>query len=126
LTQNYSNYLSALGGESARPKVDSLLGNLQTKIFHQNGDTATNTWAAEAIGRKLQYRQSSSTTYAHQGGSKTESEQQVVDLEMQPREFTTLWKGGPQHHCLVQAVVFQSGRKWSNGRTWKHILFPRT
>jgi hypothetical protein len=125
LTQNYSNYLSALGGETARPKVDSLLGNLQTKMFHQNGDAVTNNWAAEAIGRKLQYRLSSSDTHGHQSWSHTESEQQVVDLELQPREFTTLWKGGPQYRGLVQAVVFQSGRRWSNGKTWKHVVFPQ-
>lgn len=125
LTQNYSNYLSALGGESARPKVDSLLGNLQTKIFHQNGDTTTNQWAAEAIGRKLQYRLSSSTTEGHQSWSQTESEQQVIDLELQPREFTTLWKGGTQHHNFVQGIVFQSGRKWSNGKIWKRVVFPQ-
>jgi hypothetical protein len=126
LTQNYSNYLSALGGESARPKVDSLLGNLQTKIFHQNSDTVTNTWAAEAIGRKLQYRLSSSTTKGHQNSSQTEGEQQVIDLDLQPREFTTLWKGGSQYNSLVQGIVFQGGRKWSNGKTWKNIVFPQT
>jgi hypothetical protein len=116
LTQSYSNYLSALGGESARPKVDSLLGNLQTKIFHQNSDTVTNNWAAEAIGRKLQYRLSSSTTYSVQGASETEGEQQVIDLEVQPREFTTLLKGGPQNHRLVEAIAFQSGRRWTTAK----------
>jgi hypothetical protein len=126
LTQNYSNYLSALGGEHSRPRVDSLLGNLQTKIFHQNGDTVTNRWAAEAIGRKLQYRLGASTTKGGHGWSETESEQQVVDYELQPREFTTLWKGGPQHEFLVQAVMFQSGRKWSHGKTWKHVVFSQT
>jgi len=125
LTQSYSNYLSALGGDSARPRVDSLLGNLQTKIFHQNGDTATNNWAAEAIGRKLQYRLSSSTTEGHQSSSRTESEQQVIDLELQAREFTTLWKGGTQHHNFVQGIVFQGGRKWSNGKIWKRVVFPQ-
>jgi hypothetical protein len=125
LTQNYSNYLSALGGESARPKVDSLLGNLQTKIFHQNGDAVTNNWAAEAIGRKLQYRLSSSRTHGFQNSSETEGEQQVIDFELQPREFTTLLKGGPQSHSCVQGVVFQSGRRWGNGRTWKHVIFPQ-
>jgi hypothetical protein len=126
LTQNYPNYLSTLGGESARPKVDSLLANLQTKIFHQNSDTVTNTWAAEAIGRKLQYRLSSSTTQGYQSSSQTEGEQQVIELDLQPREFTTLWKGGPQYRSHVQGIVFQGGRKWGHGKTWKHVLFPQT
>ncbi|HEV2331361.1 MAG TPA: TraM recognition domain-containing protein [Verrucomicrobiae bacterium] len=130
LTQNYSNYLSALGGEAARPKVDSLLGNLQTKIFHQNGDTVTNQWAAELIGRKLQYRfnSSSSETYGigQASSTTTEGEQQVIDLEVQPREFTLLWKGGTEYQCLTRAILFQGGRIWGNGKTWKHVVFQQT
>jgi hypothetical protein len=129
LTQNYSNYLSALGGEHARPRVDSLLGNLQTKIFHQNGDTVTNRWAAEAIGRRLQYRYGSSTSksYGMQGYtvSTADSEQQVIEYDLEPRGFTTLLKGGPQSEGLVEGIVFQSGRVWGNGRTWLRVLFPQ-
>lgn len=129
LTQNYSNYLSALGGESARPKVDSLLGNLQTKIFHQNGDAVTNRWAAEAIGRRLQYRYGSSVAHgvSVQGYSSTvtESEQQVIDFDLEPSAFTTLLKGGAPSRNVVEGVVFQSGRAWSNGRTWLRALFPQ-
>ncbi len=129
LTQNYSNYLSALGGESARPKVDSLLGNLQTKILHQNGDAVTNRWAAEAIGRRLQYRYGSSVSHSAsaQGYSSTvtENEQQVVELDLEPSAFTTLLKGGTPSHNVVEGIVFQSGRVWSNGRTWLRALFPQ-
>jgi TraM recognition site of TraD and TraG len=129
LTQNYSNYLSALGGESARPKVDSLLGNLQTKIFHQNGDAVTNRWAAEAIGRRLQYRYGSSVSQSvsAQGYSSTvtENEQQVIELDLEPSAFTTLLKGGTPSHNVVEGIVFQSGRVWSNGRTWLRALFPQ-
>ena len=129
LTQNYSNYLSALGGEHARPRVDSLLGNLQTKIFHQNGDAVTNRWAAEAIGRRLQYRYGSSTSksYGVQGYtvSTADSEQQVLEFDLEPRAFTTLLKGGPQLQGVVEGIVFQSGRVWGNGRTWLRVLFPQ-
>ncbi|HTR43595.1 MAG TPA: TraM recognition domain-containing protein [Pseudomonadales bacterium] len=129
LTQNYSNYLSTLGGESARPKVDSLLGNLQTKIFHQNGDAVTNRWAAEAIGRRLQYRYGSSVSHSAsaQGYSSTvtESEQQVIELDLEPSAFTTLLKGGAPSHNVVEGIMFQSGRVWNNGRTWLRVLFPQ-
>lgn len=129
LTQNYSNYLSALGGEAARPKVDSLLGNLQTKIFHQNGDEVTNRWAAQAIGRRLQYRYGSNVS--HTAGAResshtvAESEQQVIELDLEPSAFTTLLKGGTLSHNVVEGVIFQSGRVWSNGRTWLRALFPQ-
>jgi hypothetical protein len=129
LTQNYSNYLSALGGEHARPRVDSLLGNLQTKIFHQNGDAVTNRWAADAIGRRLQYRygSSASRSYGMQGYtvSTADSEQQVLEYDLEPRAFTTLLKGGPQSQGVVEGIVFQSGRIWGNGRTWLRGLFPQ-
>jgi hypothetical protein len=129
LTQNYSNYLSALGGESGRPKVDSLLGNLQTKIFHQNGDEVTNRWVSQAIGRRMQYRYGSNmsqTTSARDSSSTVaESEQQVLELDLEPSAFTTLLKGGPASHNVVEGIVFQSGRVWSNGRTWLRALFPQ-
>lgn len=129
LTQNYSNYLSALGGENGRPRVDSLLGNLQTKIFHQNGDAVTNKWAAEAIGRRIHYRYGSSTTQSVsiQGYSTadSESEQQVLDYDVEPRTFTTLRKGGPASQFLVEAIVYQSGRKWSTGQTCLRTFFAQ-
>lgn len=47
LTQNLPNYISALGENLTY----SLLGNLQTKIFHQNSETKTNKYASEIIGK---------------------------------------------------------------------------
>lgn len=41
-TQSLSNYLAAFGGEQSEAEVHSLLGNLQTQIFHQQVDTRTN------------------------------------------------------------------------------------
>ena len=52
LTQNLSNYYATLGaGEEGKASVDSLMGNLVTKIFHANGDPVSNEWAANLIGR---------------------------------------------------------------------------
>ena len=34
--------------------MNSLLGNLSTKIFHANNDYVTNEWAANTIGRTFQ------------------------------------------------------------------------
>jgi len=50
LTQNLPNYISALGENLTY----SLLGNLQTKIFHQNSETKTNKYASEIIGQNWQ------------------------------------------------------------------------
>jgi type IV secretory pathway TraG/TraD family ATPase VirD4 len=121
LTQNLSNYYAALGGEGARAEADSLLGNLQTKIFHANGDHVTNTWAAELFAKSWQFRSSvssstsqpvnwmdgSPTTQHGTGGS------QSLEWDVLPQEFTTLRKGGPANDLAVDALVFQGGRIWS-------------
>ncbi len=54
LTQNLPSYFSAFGGQNARSDAESFLGNLQTKIFHANGDPSTNNWAADSIGKTRQ------------------------------------------------------------------------
>ncbi|MRS63112.1 TraM recognition domain-containing protein, partial [Larkinella terrae] len=56
LTQNLPNYYAEMGGEGSRHRVNSLVGNLQTKIWHANSDPETNNHAAEVIGRSWQQR----------------------------------------------------------------------
>ena len=51
LSQNLSNYYVSIGGSNPRPRADSLLGNLSTKIYHANNDSVTNEWAAKTIGK---------------------------------------------------------------------------
>jgi len=46
-----------------------------------------------------------------------------VDYDVEPRVFTTLLKGGPHSYNAVEGIVFQSGRRWSNGRTWLRTRF---
>jgi TraM recognition site of TraD and TraG len=46
LTQMLPSYIGSIG-----TMTKSLLGNLQTKIFHQNGDEDTNKYASEMIGK---------------------------------------------------------------------------
>ena len=73
LTQNLPSYYAQIGGRNPEHIADSLLGNFQTKIFHANGDPKSNQWAADLIGKSVQYRrtygegerygESSGTTY---------------------------------------------------------------
>lgn len=62
LTQSYSNYLAALDPGRGEPTTNALLNNLATKIFHRNGDQATNEWAANTIGKGRVIRRSGGTT----------------------------------------------------------------
>lgn len=56
LTQNLPTFYAQIGGRNPEHIADSLLGNFQTKIFHANGDPKSNQWAADLIGKSVQYR----------------------------------------------------------------------
>jgi type IV secretory pathway TraG/TraD family ATPase VirD4 len=126
LTQNLSNYYAALGGESTRAEADSLLGNLQTKIFHANGDHVTNTWAADLFAKSWQFRGNFSSSRSFMPGQDGMSSQQgsgvsqTLEWDVIPQEFTTLRKGGPQNDLNVDALIFQGGRIW--GATGSNCL----
>src|SRR4029077_4015399 len=107
MTQNISNVYAALGGnDKGRAEADSLFANLNTKIFHANGDPVTNQWAAMLIGRTRQFFMNASNSHQpddwvssvtgigpapHTSAGMNE----VMELEVQPGEFTTFRTGGP-------------------------------
>jgi type IV secretory pathway TraG/TraD family ATPase VirD4 len=132
LTQNLSNYYAALGGEGTRAETDSLLGNLQTKIFHANGDHVTNTWAADLFAKSWQFRAntSSSRTTGFEDGHFSDQQSsglsQSFEWDVAPQEFTTLRKGGPQNGFVVDALLFQGGRIWdATGSNCLRTSFPQ-
>ena len=126
LTQNINNYYAVMGqGEQAKYETDSFLGNLQTKIFHANGDSVTNTWAADMFGQTWQFIAGASTgsnsgeSSSSQGGGQVSSGSQTggnvnqtMAYSILPRTFTTLRKGGTENDLCVDALVFQGGRRW--------------
>ena len=65
-TQNLDNLYDGYGKE----KANSLLGNLGTKIFCQNGDHTTNKWAADSIGQEVLRRHSQNIGDSKSGGMK--------------------------------------------------------
>lgn len=138
LTQNVSNVYAALGGgDLGKAQADSLFANLNTKIFHANGDPVTNEWAASLIGRSRQFLTNSSSTHQPESGFGgfwgSQSEPQTtagvsehIDFEVQPRRFTTLRRGGPVNHWEVDGIVFQGGRRFrKTGRTWMPVTFSQ-
>lgn len=125
LTQNISNYYAQMGGGESKSKVDSLLGNLSTKIFHCNNDTETNEWASKVIGHNLM---------AIEGGSierqqfhLTQSKGQNYSMQLLPQilpyEFTTLAQGGEFFQFKTHAILTVKGRTWSNGKNYKKAVF---
>lgn len=133
LTQSIASYYDQLGGEAKRSSVDSLMGNLQTKIFHSNGEHGTNHYASELIGQTRQFFLNSNTSARRDwmglGGNQTNisggtHEQEAHQLS--PIEFTKLRKGGKENKCQVDAIVFQGGRVFkANGKNYLRATFKQ-
>ncbi len=139
LTQNVSNFYAALGGgDKGRTEADSLFANLNTKIFHANGDPVTNEWAASLIGRSKQLFANGNNTYSPEDnmnamlglpvfgpvGHTSAGFSESYEYEVQPAAFTRLRTGGPAHGWEVDGIVFQNGRVFSgSGRTWLPVTF---
>jgi type IV secretory pathway TraG/TraD family ATPase VirD4 len=118
LTQNLPSYLATFGGANSRAEVEAFVGNLQTKIFHANGDPMTNNWAADSIGKTTQIRYTGgmSEQLGHSGPGaglqQSAGGQQHVDFLVQPHEFTMLRTGGEESDMQVDSIIFQGGRRW--------------
>lgn len=120
LTQNLPNYFAELGNKD---RVHSLVGNLQTKIWHANSDPETNTHAAEVIGRSWQTRRGESQNFGGQALNFGQSSNESFDYDVPPQVFTRLPKGGPDNANVVGGVVFQNGRSWGGDNTYLFATF---
>lgn len=127
LTQNISNYYAQMGGGESKAKVDSLLGNLSTKIFHCNNDIETNDWASKVIGQNLIAIEggSSQSSMFNSGVTKGESFTMQLMPQVLPIEFTTLWTGGEYFDLKTQAIITVKGKTWSNGKNYKKAIFSQ-
>jgi hypothetical protein len=111
LTQNLPNYYAAFGGETAAKSfVDSLIGNLNTKIFHNNTCAVTNQYAAELFARDWQRVASGGTTSADGKMSFNQGTSDHLEYTVLPREFTNLATGGPKNDFIVEGIVHHGGR----------------
>jgi hypothetical protein len=123
LTQNLPSYISAFSGANARSDAEGFLGNLQTKIWHANGDPVTNNWAADSVGKTRQAQfyagLSDSNTGAGAVTNQNAGGSMVVEYVIQPQEFTMLRTGGPECEFTVDSIIFQGGRRWVATRRGK-------
>ncbi len=118
LTQNILNISEELGEMQPGSRTKSLLGNLGTKIFHQQNDTETNQYASDQIGREYRYLDN------YSGGGSTDSNQshfssggsrQLAHI-LEPIEFTRLLKPDAVNP-LAAAIVYQSGKTFNGTKT---------
>ncbi|MDB5282585.1 MAG: TraM recognition site of TraD and TraG [Bacteroidota bacterium] len=117
LSQNISNYYAVMGsGSDAKARVDSLMGNLCTKIFHANSDAETNEYASRLIGSAPTPLTNVGTSHSTFGLQDTDSQGLSMQYlpQIQPREFTTLKTGGEFNDYQVEAILTVNGRKWAD------------
>jgi hypothetical protein len=134
LTQNILNLSEELGEAQPGSKTKSFLGNLATKIFHQQNDTETCIYAADQIGKEYRYLDnysgggSSGSEHTHfsSGGSRQ------LAYTLEPVEFTRLQKPDA-NSPLSQAIVYQSGKTFNatitdrnpKGSNYLSVFFSR-
>lgn len=124
LTQNISNYHHALGGTRSSA-TDSLLGSLQMKVFHSNGDPATNEWAERVFGTDLFRHSSPSSSTAAKGGLQFGiSHQRSREPNIPASSFTKLQRGGGKQR-VTEAFLFHAGRRWSSESDHANHLLHR-
>ena len=128
LSQNISNYLAVMGAEKdGKARVDSLMGNLSTKIFHANSDAETNEYASRLIGDAVKLLTGTEESHPHFSMEKTESTSTRGEYmaQVRPKDFTVLKTGGMINNFKVQAVIAVAGRKWANNKNYIRKTFTQ-
>ena len=122
-TQNLGNLYDGYGKE----KASSLLGNLGTKFFCQNGEFETNEWASKSIGQEIILRKNKTFGDSKSSSMKgddnkslsfSEGYSEQKDYRVDPADFSTLQTGGPRGQCKVGFIFWQSGRILNNGSVY--------
>ncbi len=130
-TQSVSGLVDALGSNS-EPRVHSLLTNLQTRVCHQQTDVRTVEYMQQLIGRSRSLLMSGNQTRDEnwlapmfgQDNGASSGFSEAWEFELQAGDLNGLAKGGPPH-CVTEAIVYQGGRRFPNGRTWLKARIPQ-
>jgi hypothetical protein len=114
-------------GSDAKARVDSLMGNLSTKIFHANSDAQTNEYASRLIGNDILYLSNAGIQHSHMSidFTKTDGISSQFLPQIQPRIFTVLKSGGIVNDYKVQAIITVAGRQWSSGKNYLKTTFKQ-
>ena len=124
LTQNMPNLRSALG----KSETSALIGNLVTRIHHQNVCSETNAWASESISKCWRMRASSGMSHTddtegHERQSRSSNLSDSHEYRVPPESFLHLRRGGPENNHCVDAII---SRPWPNGRGCLRVTFKQT
>ena len=124
LTQTLPNFRSALG----KAETSALIGNLTTRVHHQNICNETNVWASETIARCWRLRTSSGTSHSDDSDgrermSRNASLNDSHEYQVQPEAFLHLRRGGPGDGHCVDAII---SRPWPGGRSFLRVTFKQS
>ncbi|QEG36165.1 type IV secretory system conjugative DNA transfer family protein [Bythopirellula goksoeyrii] len=117
LSQNLPNYHAQLGLHSSSA-TDALLGSLNVKIFHCNGEPTTNEWAERIFGTEESEEPQKTETDSHMGNSGGSTSRTKVwrRIPYVPAYlFSELHRGG-RPMGRSEAYLFMAGKSWKSCR----------
>ena len=122
ITQNLSGYYAMLPARDARAATDAILGNFQTKIFHQNTDPATNQYASDLIGKGIVRRNTVnwSSNHGHSDGQSWSYNSNTQIGESEGRSWGSQSSFGSSYGANGSSWSYSGGSNSgrNEGRTW--------
>jgi hypothetical protein len=129
IVQNLPLIITALGSsEAARHQAQAWISNHSLIVGCANSDTETNKFMSAFAGdeKETMYGGSSGTPQydpvddwlGKSVGNANASWNEQYRPALPPERFLDLAKGGKENGFTTEAYVFQSGKRFSNGRTW--------
>ena len=138
LTQNLPSFYKEFGrdGEAI---ANSVFGNLNTKVFHNNSEPQTNQWASTHFGQEIQTRYTITNAPAPQPGdffgmiaqslnppnTTSVSAGEHWEPVVRPEEFNVLRAGGPENDFRVDAYITWMGLSAEQQRHFTKITFQQ-
>jgi len=124
------------GTEAARYQALTFLAGHTNFFCFANVSSETNSFVAELLGksRKLFFGGSSGANqptgnvfddFLGVGAAPQVNWSEQLDYLCPPSEFMKLRTGGVNHAGLVDAIWFQGGRRFSNGKPFRHVTFQQ-
>lgn len=138
LTQNLPGFYKEFGQQG--PAIaNSVFGNLNTKVFHNNSDPQTNQWASTHFGQEIHTRYSITNAPTPQPNdffgmiaqslnppnTTSVSAGEQWEPVVRPEEFNALRTGGPENDFMVDAYITWMGLSAEQQRHFTQITFQQ-
>lgn len=125
LEQGIGGYMQAMNFHSP-DQVDDYLQNLSLKLFFNNQSSATNSFAADAIGKVLVDKGTDSFSYSVNGVNISDSTTQEERHQIISGQFGLLKRGGSKNGLIVSGFVLRPEKFHSTGTNVSLCLFRQT